>query len=342
MSEHAQEPEPEVAPVVHDHEHHMGVAFNPDEPVRDDLPDVELDRDPLVLTPSDDAALPPQVEDLAQTIEVISTSLPSSTPIAQAALPAVAGAGNTMLLMGGSLVVAVLLALIAILLARRSSKRKGTDVLLVGPSDAGKTALFASLVHGRAVPSHTSMQPNIGVLSGPEKTRLVDVPGHPRLRVQDLADHLPAAKGVLFVVDASTIARNGTAVAEHLHEVMHALSSLPNSTPPPVAILASKCDLAGSHANATTRVRTVLERELDKRRAARVDVDEAESGAMGGLDTLGPRGGSFKFAEWEGGEVQVLGGWCHIARPGEKSADLEKDGEKDSLREVREWVEGLE
>lgn len=99
------------------------------------------------------------------------------------------------------------------LLARRSSTKRGTAVLLVGPSDAGKTALFARLVHGRAVPSHTSMQPNIGLL--PPATRLVDVPGHARLRGQGLADHLPAAKGVLFVVDASTVARSGPAVAEY-------------------------------------------------------------------------------------------------------------------------------
>ena len=60
------------------------------------------------------------------------------------------------------------------------------------------------------------MQPNTALLpsSSKAKVRLVDVPGHARLRAQGLADHLPAAKGVLFVVDASTVARTGAAVAE--------------------------------------------------------------------------------------------------------------------------------
>lgn len=75
----------------------------------DDQPHVEVERDPLVLTPSDDAALPPEVDYLADNIEVV----PSSTPISQPeALPATAGAGNATLLIGGSLALAVLLALI--------------------------------------------------------------------------------------------------------------------------------------------------------------------------------------------------------------------------------------
>lgn len=44
---------------------------------------------------------------------------------------------------------------------------------------------------------------------------LVDIPGHPRIRAQ-FVDVLSRAKGIVFVVDTSTIARNGAAVAEYV------------------------------------------------------------------------------------------------------------------------------
>ena len=72
------------------------------------------------------------------------------------------------------------------------------------------------LVSGQALPTHTSLQTNTSVvsLSGTSKSVLaVDVPGHPRIRDQ-FHEHLPDAKAVAFIVDASTISRSGPAVAE--------------------------------------------------------------------------------------------------------------------------------
>jgi signal recognition particle receptor subunit beta len=43
--------------------------------------------------------------------------------------------------------------------------------------------------------------------------RVVDVPGHARLRDQ-FQNHMTNAKAVAFVVDANSISRNGAAVAE--------------------------------------------------------------------------------------------------------------------------------
>lgn len=89
-------------------------------------------------------------------------------------------------------------------------------MLILGPSDAGKTALHTSIAFGHALPSHTSIQANstLYTTSTPGRTlRLVDVPGHPRLRGQ-FTDYLNDAAGVVFVVDAATVSRNGPAVAE--------------------------------------------------------------------------------------------------------------------------------
>ncbi|HEV7736023.1 MAG TPA: ADP-ribosylation factor-like protein [Chlamydiales bacterium] len=79
---------------------------------------------------------------------------------------------------------------------------------------------FFKLVFDRAFPSRTSLQPNMSQVSLPPTSekqsrslRLIDIPGHPRLRDQ-FTQYLDQAKAVVFVVDASTIARNGAAVAE--------------------------------------------------------------------------------------------------------------------------------
>ena len=48
-----------------------------------------------------------------------------------------------------------------------------------------------------------------------ESLRLIDIPGHPRIRDQ-FQEYLPHAKAIAFVVDASTVSRNGPAVAEYV------------------------------------------------------------------------------------------------------------------------------
>lgn len=62
------------------------------------------------------------------------------------------------------------------------------------------------------------MQTNMASISLPPSTkalRIVDVPGHPRIRDQ-FREYMPDAKAVAFVVDASTVSRNGAAVAEYV------------------------------------------------------------------------------------------------------------------------------
>ena len=66
--------------------------------------------------------------------------------------------------------------------------------------------------------THASLQANQAVLTLPnakKSLRLVDIPGHPRLFDQ-FKDHIAEAKAVVFVVDASSIARNGPSTAEQV------------------------------------------------------------------------------------------------------------------------------
>ncbi|KAG1754600.1 signal recognition particle receptor beta subunit-domain-containing protein [Suillus lakei] len=239
--------------------------------------------------------------------------------------------------------------LIAITYYRRKSRSRGTALLLVGPSDAGKTAIISTLAFTGTLPSHTSLQANISLMPAPVGIMaVIDIPGHPRIRDQ-FQEHLVNARGVAFVVDASTISRNGSAVAEHLHHVLHAITSLPPShLAPALLILANKCDLmktatsSGSPTEvAISRVRTILERELEKRREAQssgMGVEglgaEGERSDMGGLDCSSP-GGIFKFADWEGGEVDFAGTWVNV---GEFKDDEKEGTAPDGLASLRSWL----
>jgi signal recognition particle receptor subunit beta len=206
-------------------------------------------------------------------------------------------------------------------------------------------------------------------LESGKSLKLLDIPGHPRIRGQ-FAEHLAETRAIVFVVDASTVSRNGSSVAEyvaqyllisklraahalnrHLHTIFNALTSLPPShTFPSIAIVAHKADLlkAGASSSSTSlsvnRVKTILERELEKRRASQaggVGVEglgeEGESTEMGGLDTTGKPGESFTFDRWDGGEVEFMGTSVKI---GSNDDDDEKQ-EEESLVPLRDWLESL-
>lgn len=114
---------------------------------------------------------------------------------------------------------------------------------------------------------------------------------------------------------------------------------------PKALVLAHKTDLVKAGASSSTvtevaisRVRTVLERELEKRKALQtggvgVESMDAESESeLGGLECGGTAGGGFKFSEWDGGEVDFIGAWVEVG---------EKNGGQDGLRELKDWLEQL-
>lgn len=141
----------------------------------------------------------------------------------------------------------------------------------------------------------------------------------------------------------------------HLHQVLHTLTAIPPSQAAPnLIILAHKCDLLKTSASAglspeqvaINRVRTVLERELEKRRASQsggvgiegLGAEGEETSEMGGLECSGPSGGAFKFAEWEGGEIEFLGTSVSVGR---KLDDEQEKGDVHPLAGFVQWLEEL-
>ncbi|EJD02388.1 uncharacterized protein FOMMEDRAFT_124808 [Fomitiporia mediterranea MF3/22] len=261
------------------------------------------------------------------------------------------------ILLAGSLVIALLVIAFAVSITRSRSSKRGNLILLAGNEDAGKSAVLSTIVYERTLPSHTSFQVNSSLIPesflSKKQLQIVDIPGHPRLR-ESFKTYVPDAKAVVFVVDASAITRNGREVAEHLHHVLHAIISLPPShSLPSLLILAHKTDLLTSSSTqdrsslAISRVRTVLERELEKRRsvaAGGVGVEdlgaEGEGTEMGGLECGGS--GVFRFAEWEGGEVGFAASYVKVG----EHVNQEKAGEKGGdasvgLDALRNWLEDL-
>jgi signal recognition particle receptor subunit beta len=213
----------------------------------------------------------------------------------------------------------------------------------------------SQLVYGHSSPTHASLQPSSAYAAlSPQKTvRIIDVPGHPRIRNQ-FSDFLSDAKSIAFVVDANSISRNSVTVAEHLHQILHAITSLPPSHhTPTLLVLCNKSDLlktsaaSGSASTlAVNRVKTVLERELEKRRLAQsggVGIEglgeEGERSEMGGLECGADGNSPFRFDEWEGGEVMFMGTSAKLEAGSEKQSSLNEKGEADGLASLMEWLE---
>lgn len=140
-------------------------------------------------------------------------------------------------------------------------------------------------------------------------------------------------------------------VHRHLHNILHTVTSLPPSqTLPSLAILAHKSDLlratspsnSASRELAINRVKAVLERELEKRRASQsggVGVEglgaEGEKLELGGLECNGSAGAPFKFADWEGGEITFIGSSVSFEKPAKNAEKAVVDG----ILSLREWLE---
>lgn len=62
--------------------------------------------------------------------------------------------------------------------------------------------------------------------------------------------------------------------------------------------------------------------------------EEGEKSELGGLDSTGPAGGAFRFADWEGGEVAFIG-------TSTRSSDVqdEKQFPEVGLSSLWEWID---
>ncbi|OVA16969.1 Signal recognition particle receptor [Macleaya cordata] len=193
----------------------------------------------------------------------------------------------------------LVLTFVVFLLIRLFKRTKSDTIVLAGLSGSGKTVLFYQLRDGS---SHqgtvTSMDPNEGnfVLHSEstkkgkiKPVRVVDVPGHSRLRPK-LDEYLPQAAGLVFVVDALDFLPNCRTAAEYLYEILTKASIVKKKIP--VLILCNKTDKVTAHSKEF--IRKQLEKEIDKLRASRTAISAAD---ISSENALGVAGESFAFSQ---------------------------------------------
>jgi len=133
------------------------------------------------------------------------------------------------------------------------------------------------------------------------------------------------------------------------------MSIPPSQSTPALIVLAHKSDLLASTTSssntpadqlAINRVRTILERELEKRRQSQaggmgiesLGGGEGDNTEVSGLECGGVGGSMFRFSDWEGGEVTFLG--TSILKIGEKVQD-EKAGSAGGLEDLQQRLSDL-
>ncbi|CAO3669533.1 unnamed protein product [Umbelopsis ramanniana] len=226
--------------------------------------------------------------------------------------------------------VVLVLAIIAIgLIFIVQKKANNNTYLILGATDAGKTAIFTRLRYNKKSPTITSMKENEatiqlvdddGAAITKQAIQLVDVPGHERLRFR-YADFMPIARGIIFVVDSTTVGRSARTTAEYLYDVLANQHTTKSRIP--IIIACNKTDLFT--ALPTSKIQTLLEAEINRLRATRsAAVEQQESSGDATAEYLGYEGQDFKFEHLEN-DVTLIG--CSV--------------ENGELNSITEWIADL-
>lgn len=87
--------------------------------------------------------------------------------------------------------------------------------MLTGISEGGKSSVFMRVLHNKFPETFTSIKENVGDYKiGGLTGRLVDIPGHYRVRDKCFDQYKKTAKGIIFVLDSVTIQKDIRDVAE--------------------------------------------------------------------------------------------------------------------------------
>uniref|UniRef100_A0A6B2EGR0 Signal recognition particle receptor subunit beta n=1 Tax=Phlebotomus kandelakii TaxID=1109342 RepID=A0A6B2EGR0_9DIPT len=179
---------------------------------------------------------------------------------------------------------------IVLLYVYKKKKTSRTDVLLVGLCEAGKTSVFTRLVFGENRETFTSIKENVADYSSKNGyVRIVDIPGHERLRGKFFDDFKNQARGVVFLVDAVTVQKTIRDVADYLYTLLldPAIASLP------FLVLCNKQD--ETMAKSAGAVKSMLEKELNVVRSTRKSQLESVDSSSKSSAFLGKQGKDFEF-----------------------------------------------
>ncbi|KAG5672337.1 hypothetical protein PVAND_002471 [Polypedilum vanderplanki] len=186
----------------------------------------------------------------------------------------------------------VFLTLVIIYLIKKRSPRR-TDILLAGLCDSGKTLLYSLLLNGNEVETFTSLKENCGIfqIEDSKSLRIVDLPGHERLRLRLLENYKNSTKAIIYVVDSTTVQKEIRDVADFLYTLLadKALSSLN------VLILCNKQD--ETMAKGKQVVEQLLEKEINVIRKTRTSQLQSVDNSSDKTMYLGKSDKDFDFSQ---------------------------------------------
>ncbi|XP_039277221.1 LOW QUALITY PROTEIN: signal recognition particle receptor subunit beta [Nilaparvata lugens] len=166
-------------------------------------------------------------------------------------------------------------------------------ILITGLCDSGKTLIYSHLLHSKYVGTHTSIKENIGDYVVKNRAlRLIDIPGHERLRGRYIDAYKGLARGVIFVVDSVTLQKEIRDAAEFLYTLL--LDPVLLKAKPQLLILCNKQDQ--TMAKAANVVKSLLEKELNVLKVTKTNQLTSIEGSSN-TAYLGSAGKDFDFTQ---------------------------------------------
>ncbi|PBC31643.1 signal recognition particle receptor subunit beta [Apis cerana] len=217
-----------------------------------------------------------------------------------------------------AIIAAVIVIIITIVLFAIWHKRRsiGNSILLTGLSDAGKTLIYAHLLCSKFVKTHTSVKENIGdIIINNRSLKIVDIPGHERLRYKFFDQFKLSAKGLVYVIDSVTFQKDIRDVAEYLYNLLS--DSVIQKKP--ILILCNKQDQ--TMAKGSVVIKTLLEKEMNLLRMTKTSQLEATDASATNV-FLGKQEKDFDFSHLD---INIEFAECSAYnKDSETSADMEQ------------------
>ncbi|KDR07565.1 signal recognition particle receptor subunit beta [Zootermopsis nevadensis] len=188
-------------------------------------------------------------------------------------------------------IIIVLITTVFVIWHRKKTARR--SVLLMGLSDSGKTVIYSQLLHKKFVHTHTSVKENSGEYnSGNGLLRIVDVPGHERLRAKFFDEYKGVTRGIIYVIDSVTFQKDIQDVAEFLFTLLSDIVVANNSLP--FLILCNKQDQ--TMAKGCLVIKSLVQKEMNVLRMTKSSQLESTNEAMNNNTFLGKKDKDFEFA----------------------------------------------
>jgi len=187
-------------------------------------------------------------------------------------------------------IIAILVTFVILYLWKKKSYVR-SDILLTGLCESGKTVLFGQIVGSALTETFTSIAENVADHKGENSSvRIVDIPGHERLRLRFYDQYKNTAKAIIYVIDSVTVQKDIRDVADFLYTVL----ADPVNESTPVLILCNKQD--ETLAKGSSVVKALLEKEINLLRTTRENQLQSVDNSASSHVYIGKPGKEFEFA----------------------------------------------